>query len=120
MLYTRQVDAGSSISLKRRLMGGHKASIRSFVSVASSSSNGNGSSTTSSCIFTAGEDSRICEWNLSNVDEIPSGDNNRPVQYVKEWSIHPWGEEVQFGDESIIKKLIHHIDVENNYNCQNK
>jgi len=61
-----KVDAGS-ISLKRMLMGGHKASIRSFVPVAFS----NGDGCTTCCILTAGEDSRICEWNPNNVDEVP-------------------------------------------------
>ena len=45
----------NSISAKRVLSGGHKASIRSFVS--SSSQDGS--------IITGGEDSRLCEWELN-------------------------------------------------------
>ena len=78
-----KVDAGS-ISLKRMLMGGHKASIRSFVPVAP---NGDECAT---CIFTAGEDSRICEWNPHNVGEMRPGhefdnrvaSNNHPVREI--------------------------------------
>lgn len=53
-----KVDAGS-ISLNKMLMGGHKASVRSFVPISSNSDE------CGTCIFTAGEDSRICEWNPS-------------------------------------------------------
>jgi FOG: WD40 repeat len=74
-----KVDAGS-ISMNRMLKGGHKASIRSFVPV---TCNGDGNAT---CIVTAGEDSRICEWNpnVSEIRPVHGSDhsvasNSRPV-----------------------------------------
>ena len=51
-----KVDAGA-ISVKRILSGGHKGCIRSFVPSALNDS-----------IITGGEDSRLCEWNMNQVE----------------------------------------------------
>ena len=52
-----KVDAGA-LAVKKIMSGGHKGCIRSFVPV---SSRNHGIDSTS--IITAGEDSRLCEWN---------------------------------------------------------
>ncbi len=60
----------SSISIKKILSGGHRGCVRSFVPC-----------TWNNSIITGGEDSRLCEWNLSQ-----NGCNGGSVQAAKSYS----------------------------------